>query len=392
MKKKYFFIFFLSFFILWKPIHAYVFPYDGGGRLISILSIVFVIFGLSSLTKGFVNKSKYFDFPFFIWMVWVNLNTFLFNPINNPNIETNLSFFQLTTMPFLIYFGIRLNFSKIDILRQWKWYCLTLFLYLMFVVIFEGVNSETSRYGAYLNSNEIAWISLLFLFSASIVVVGRNLFIMISLFVFSIIILTASKKALLTFIFFLILKNLLSKGKIIKKISIVAFFILTIGFAMPFVITNTYIGERIERSIENNKNAEDDSELFDGRAVFYTMGYDFFKENPFTGIGIMNFLVVGDMEEEAHSEYVVQLAELGIIGFLLFLLYHFRVMKRLIYELQKNNYYQSILYILLISFIAFYGMFLGRWVYDNIPYNIFLALAVNTISKSSKQIEIQIRS
>lgn len=203
---------------------------------------------------------------------------------------------------------------------------------------------------------------------------------------------TASKKALLSFLFFFGLKYLLSsRMSIFKRVSVIAVLSIIIAFMTPILMKNTYLGERIQRSVEKNQNAEDDSELFDGRANFYLKGIEFLEDRPLVGIGLTNFLVIGDMDEEAHSEYVIQFAELGVIGFILFLLFHFELIKRLI-SLFKRNKHSEIPLILLISFFAFYGMFLGRWVYDDIPYNIFLALTVNTILSYNRKLKIRIEN
>ncbi len=387
MKNKYIYIFFLFFFVLWRPIHLFIFPYDGGGRLISILAIVFVLFGLSK-TDNFSKKGKYFDLPFLLWVFWVNINTFFFNPVINPNIESTFVFFQITSLPFIIYYGFRLNFKNVNIIRQWQWYFLALIIYLAFVIIFERFNSETNRLGNYLNSNEISWVALLTLFSSFIILKKKYVKGIIIILAFMLIILTASKKALLSFILFFGLKFLFTGSvPLVKRISTIAFFSIVLWFVFPIVIENTYMGERIHRSIEKNQNATDESELFDGRAEFYIKGIEYFNNKPFVGIGLTNFLVVGEMEEEAHSEYVIQFAELGIIGIVLFLLFHYRIIKSLIKisNGRRNNY---ITLIILISFITFYFMFLGRWVYDDIPYNIFLALTVNTILSNKKSMKV----
>jgi len=39
-----------------------------------------------------------------------------------------------------------------------------------------------------------------------------------------------------------------------------------------------------------NKEADDNSELYDGRGNFYTKGIELFNEKPLVGIGLKNFL------------------------------------------------------------------------------------------------------
>ncbi len=383
MKKKYLYIFFISFFILWKPFHAYFFHYDAYGRIITILSLIFLGLGWSNLNKRFIKDGKYFDLLYFIWVIWVVIDTTIFNPFIDP--EKNISvFIYIILLPFLIYFAIRLNFANVPVKKQWLWFFMALLLYLILVLLFER-NSDKHRLGLFINSNEIAWIALLILFTSIIII--RNIYIkyFIYIIVFVIILLTASKKAFLSYIMFFLLKLFLDQSIYLGKRIFYVVFLLIFSFSVSqYILQKTLIGERIQKSVEHDEVAEDNSELFDGRANFYIKGYALFKEKPITGIGITNFYYLGNMGFMAHSEYVVQFAELGIIGFLIFLMFHYRLYSRLIilYRKVKDD---NIPLTLLISFFIIYSMFLGRWVYDNIPYSIFLALTVNTLIKYNKK-------
>lgn len=385
LKKKYLYIFCLFFFILWKPISTYIFPYDAAGRLITILSFLFLIFGLRNLNKNFIKNAKYFDLPILLWVIWVNINAIFINPVVNPNVENAWNFFQLSNLPVVIYLGIRLNFVNINIEKQWLSYLIPLLFYLILVLLLEKNNKVfTDRLGEYINPNEIAWIALLAIMSSFLISNNKYLRYITIVLTFLLILLTASKKALLSFVFFFVLYFLFfSKVSLLKRVAVFIIIIAFIGIVTPIILNKTVIGQRFQKSIEQNQEAEDDSELFDGRANYYIKGVEFFKNKPIVGIGLTNFLVRGDMEQEAHSEYVVQFAELGIIGLILFLTFHYRILNKLIglYKNKSSNYIASIL---LISFLVFYSMFLGRWVYDNIQYNIFLALTVNTIIQLSK--------
>jgi hypothetical protein len=392
MKKKYIYIFFIFFFVLWTPVHDYLFPYDGRNRIISVLGILFLLIGLKKLDKNFIREGKYFDIPFIIWVVWVIIDTLLFKPIINPEIDYSV-FFVKAILPIIIYFGIRLNFSKFSLKSQWYWYYVPLLITLIMIFIFEENSEEfPDRLGNYMNPNEIAWLALLTLFSSFIYSGGKYLRYFTISITFILILLTASKKALLSFVFFFTLKFLFfGKMPFIKRFSISMVFLLSLYLVTPIIIKNTVIGERIMETIEDSNKAEDDSELFDGRAKYYINGMELFKNNPITGIGITNFYYLGDMDLEAHSEYVVQLVELGPIAFLLFLFIHINILVSLI-KMSKKKSLNKTASILLISFLVFYGMFLGRWVYDHIVYHIYLALTVNTIVSSHRKLDYKIKT
>ena len=64
--------------------------------------------------------------------------------------------------------------------------------------------------------------------------------------------------------------------------------------------------------------------MFDGRAIQYEFGYEKFLENPYFGIGLNNYKQFDGYNLVLHSEYLVQLIENGLVGFILFFLFYCR--------------------------------------------------------------------
>ncbi len=350
------------------------------------MGILFVFYGLPNLNKSFIKNALYYDLPILLWIFWVIVNSIFFNPILNPKMDIYI-FFVRIILPFIIYFGIRLNLTNVNIEKQWLWLYIALLFHSILIFVFEEPNTVTTRLGNYMNSNDIAWIALLALITSFVVVKKKYLIYLTVVLSFILILLTASKKGMLSFFFFFGLKFLVfSRMSLIKRFSVIVIFFIMLSFGIPLIVKYTYIGDRFQKTIEQNKQAEEDSELFDGRANFFIVGWDLFKEKPITGYGITNFYYFGEMGLVAHSEYVVQIVELGLIGFIIFLIFHIRLLAALI-KLYKTKVSNQIVSILLVSILVFYGLFLGKWVYDNIAYNIFLALMINTIIIYNKKLE-----
>ena len=95
--------------------------------------------------------------------------------------------------------------------------------------------------------------------------------------------------------------------------------------SVTYILQNTMMGERFQ-------SIEDDAEVYNttnygilsllgDRAFFYIEGWELFLKSPICGIGINNFMQVAKYPMPIHSEYMVQLVENGIVGFVLYLFF-----------------------------------------------------------------------
>jgi len=92
-------------------------------------------------------------------------------------------------------------------------------------------------------------------------------------------------------------------------------------------------GNSKDYAIEAIKQGFEGSEFlnkFGDRGLYYYFGWKVFEDNPVTGIGLNNYKSYMDEEYSLHTEYMIQLAELGIIGFTLFLSFYFSIIKNLL--------------------------------------------------------------
>lgn len=122
------------------------------------------------------------------------------------------------------------------------------------------------------------------------------------------------------------------KGTNIKKsiLSISIIGIILVVF-INFLIHNTEIGARLSDTENAALTAENNSietgTIFDtivgDRLVYYVKGWRLFIESPWTGIGMWNYEYVSQGNYPLHSEYMIHLAEGGIIAATIWLLFVF---------------------------------------------------------------------
>ena len=145
------------------------------------------------------------------------------------------------------------------------------------------------------------------------------------------------------------------------------------------ILSNTLLGERLfEAATNTNKFNTTNSkflELMDDRAIFYIEGWLLFIENPITGIGLRNFMVDFDYEHPIHSEYMVQIAETGIIGTTLYVIFYTLII-RLILKTRKNKLNSNI-FLIMFGFIAtILFISLTSWTYEFSRYYVIFGLII----------------
>jgi hypothetical protein len=98
-----------------------------------------------------------------------------------------------------------------------------------------------------------------------------------------------------------------------------------------------------------------------GRAVYYLHGFEVFKSNLFFGVGLNNYRLYNPISDQPnHVEVMVQLSELGLIGFSLFILFFYFLMVS-VFTLPRKN--QLKLFLLFSSILIFTNCF-TFWIYN----------------------------
>lgn len=166
-------------------------------------------------------------------------------------------------------------------------------------------------------------------------------------------------------------------------------------FAIDYVIHNTGLGTRftdqddvIASQINNGilTNTIWDKILGE-RLSYYVYGWRFFLEYPFTGIGLDNYENMTGGVFPMHVEYMVHIAEGGIIGFALFLLYVIALFRVVI----KVNVCKAVRFMLFTTFgiILFTNMYASMFMQERTVIIICIILSANQSYSCLRQFRLK---
>lgn len=336
-----------------------------------IIFLVLILFGFVPALL----KNNFFNFlsfkPQVFWLLWTMYAIIIIYKSKYSNDEnTSLAYIAFLICPIIILFlvhSFRNNYVKLlDVL------IFSYFFHTLIPLIFDTVNQDHggSRLGTIFNANLIAigaFFGVVFILikRISLTLKKREIFylatFLIALF------LTGSRKASIVLIFFVIgyLFIFFQKVNILKKTKyiFIATPVLIISF---FLLSKSEVYNRLTKTLDTTMQAEEDYEMFDGRAIQYQKGYVKFLENPYFGIGLNNYKQFDQYDLVLHSEYLVQLIENGVIGFILFFLFYYHIHKDI--KKMKTNKFSSIhkkvFYLILFSI---YILYFGSW-----SFNVYL--------------------
>ena len=330
LRFEYLFIFMV---IVWDPFQRYILKVDGGANTIALLAITVLFI---SFRKKIFHK-LIFTKPIFLWFIWI-LYSFLNTIIVGYSSDLPISsFFLNISIPLLLMLVICMEFIRnedrvINVIISGLYIAVILTLFFA-IETFEG------RIGGAMNSNTIGIMSTVLCmliyyktYKRQIKISQFAVLIIVPLFA---IISTGSRTAFDGVLLLFALHFFLNRSRYILftllKIVLGALFLF-----LPFnyILENTGLGERIMSTTKQSEGMtfETGNEMLDkfgDRGFFYYRGWEVFKEHPITGIGLENFKNYNHLELAQHSEYMIQLTELGLIGFILFILFYASIFKNL---------------------------------------------------------------
>jgi len=382
---KYFKISYIALFliIIWDPLRVYVFPEKGSGYII-------LVFVTVSLTKEIFSKSFWqhlFKTPYLLWSLWIIyalVNTFY---INSYMAELTPNTFKFSVFLPLFVLLVIAN-ERYDILELTNLFIGAFFTRICLSLIFDDFNiqHDVARFGEYFNANEIA-IGALFL----IVLIGFNkimsqkisiinyIQILLALYTMA---LTASRTALISLAILTLGYVYINKTENITKryAKYIAALAILIAAAI-YILNNTGVGERMISAYYDTIYAARPEYMFDNRLGQYLLGIDLFKMQPINGIGLKNFMYVGNYPAVAHSEYIVQFAECGLIGVSLWLLFY-GVLIRNLFNVRKVSIYHQKLANIPFFYLGYVFLMTGTWVYNMAIYWVMLGLLIKFTEES----------
>ena len=321
--------------IVWVPLNRFILKADGAARSITVLTLILIIY--LSLKKDFLKIA--ISKPLIIWGLWV---IYAFFNTMYKGFEGDLpvySFLTLLVVPYILmtlisFLSLKNYHEIINVL------IVGFYLSLIIIVLFNNNSFEDDRYGGEMNSNTVGLMSVVLIMFIYLKYFFKRIslktFLVIAGIPVILIILTSSKTAfgglILLYFSHLVVNRSKSTIKNIVK-SFAAIILLLIPFY--YLVNNTQLGERILKTTEAGEELGIDTgneflNKFGDRGLYYYFGWKVFENNPVTGIGLNNYKSYMDEEYSLHTEYMIQLAELGIIGFTLFFIFYFFIIKNLL--------------------------------------------------------------
>lgn len=355
---------------------------DGMGRIQIVATVIVLFMSAARYHKRILNA------PYLIWWIWCAY------AIINTEIKGGLA---ESTNPLLMYTYI-ISGALVFFLSAIEYECnskrflrflfITLSVYLitgcldMSDVEFGDTTRTLSSFG-----NMLPITGALFIYIIMFQFIKKEIsikIVIISLIVITMIIfMSATRKAfgaaliILTFYFLsYIVENPKSS---IRNIA----FIFLLCLVVSNLMEDSVLSNRFEVGMENAGSNEYTSNIFlkllDDRAIMYVKGWEIFLDNWLTGIGLFHFREYTGHSHVLHSEYMVQLAECGIIGFTLFVTLYIYILRRLLSLLFKRKGTQIVLFnigmIMAILFISF-----TAWTFQFVIHFICLGTAMGYLN------------
>lgn len=387
-------LFYLFFFIIWTPIQRLYLHVDGAGRMIMILSIIAVVSNISS----FISTKKIFNSSAFVCWTLLIVYSMVNSAIKGFSSEYGLLEFYRSNYLDLY---VLLMVSIVEFVRD-KYRCLHIVLYALLLYIVLGTMHLNIEIGERASveelGNALPTRAAACAFFASVLYREKklkgDLVVLFSIIAFAlfIIIVSGTRKALGVLglvLVGLILSN--TKKLDFSKVFFISISFLALYFGLRLIFDSTLIGERIVTSSDhfdvtlvNNKTINKIlMVLLADRAMQYYIAISLLYIYPITGIGLLNFMEIGQFEYRLHSEYMTQLCENGIIGFsLLVLFYFFMIRGFIIKRKQGSNVSMYLFGLFAILFLNF-----TSWSYNMdyimIIYALFMTEIYSSINKKA---------
>jgi hypothetical protein len=395
--------FYIAFVILWLPINLAFLNIDGKGRIPAIVTILVLL--LNTLKDNQFYKKRFLTAPLYLWLIWI-----IYNSINllikGFDHEISIGLYFMTVL-FIPYLSMVIAFKEIQ--RDKTFFLnfivvvLVFFSLLSITVLGKGevtdsdANLDVQRVSGKLG-NMGPLVSLFILFFLSLLYIIKNkrfgTLVLFTIYIVGVVALSGTRKAIGA-VMLILLTSYLAKLKFtFKNILATLFISLVLSFGYNYVMENTALGARFEKGIKDGEKANTSTiealNFLGDRAYFYIDGWRIFKENPINGIGLENYTRVSRSNYRLHTEYIVQLAETGLIGTSLFFLFNFSIGKRLITTWKRYKNRRPEVWVLAGGFLAILFLGLTAWTYSFPHYFIVFGVILGFLETIRREEEMKL--
>lgn len=328
-------LFYIFMCIVWHPFQIYYLRVDGAGYTIVMLTVLVIIVNLDELRW---QKNAFNTHAFRLWVIllcYSMINAFCKGFIAYYGVFNflNVNFFH----PLILLIIAMLELHK-DKKRCLKAIWIALSIYLIIALPFMGRDyGGRAMIGGIGNLYPLTAVA--YLFVSAILFVGGGIktwaFVVIAVIISFLILISGTRKAFGAEVI-IILGVILNHSKHKNLWFYVRLVLLGVVmlFLVRFSMRHSMVGLRLEDGTEAIRNVQLVSNrtinnlivtLLDDRSIQYEKSMDLVHQHFFTGIGLNNFMVVAGSKYRLHSEYMVQLCENGIIGFILLMAFYVRI-------------------------------------------------------------------
>jgi len=341
---------------------------DGAGRTLIFLNLLF-------LSNIFLIKRNRILIPsvgwiWFIWCIYAFSNSLIqgltfemlpwqfFNHLFTPLVSLILTY-------RLIVSGLANRVIRVIFYPT----MINLIVYGLFTTSTYFVGEGVRLGNEFINSNTISQELLMGLIIIQLAYFTHNIKyfvnIIISLLILYVILQTGSRTGAVIGSCLFLLGLTINRG--FKMRSILPFFLflgITIHGASNILTEKFLVVDRLITTKEEGEIIAQTGTILDNlgsRANYYVYGFELFLKNPIFGVGLNNYRSYNPVSDQPnHVEVMVQLSELGIIGFLLFIMFFFSFIK-LIVRLDKKS--RMRFFLVIIAFLIFANCF-SFWIYN----------------------------
>ena len=150
--------------------------------------------------------------------------------------------------------------------------------------------------------------------------------------------------------------------------------------AYSYVIENTYIGERLAGTTTQTEGTTRETgtllDVFGDRGYQYYVSWPYFLDNFWTGIGLRKWIAHSPTGHVFHSEYLVQYCENGIIAFVIYMLFFYKMIIGLIKSKKFYVSYKNNINFILVAIAGIMVINLFYWSFNQYQFFVFYGLAL----------------
>ena len=367
----------------WAPLRDFYLNVDGANRILVFVTIIAFLLNISR--KSFVNivfKNSIVKI-WTLWVVYAIINTAIQDGFGDQGVLFGSVLYiiaPLLTMQIVIY----------EYLKNEK----VVFKYLIPLIFITGliyvanltsisITTTRNRDVSFGNGEAILMTILIFITCLAYkkkYYTLKALSVVVSLSFFMIIFISTRKAFIASF--FIIIVTVVSDFRFnVKNIVLLFVFSISIYSGTKLVFDKTALGERfsnIEKEGERfNKSDIEALKYLGDRAVQYSTAPKYFMQSPLFGLGLSNYSKNTPSAYKLHSELLVQLVELGIVGIFLYFVFNYKIALRLKKYKKNNNLFQFLLYGWII--IMFFSI--STWTYQFSKYFMLFGILIAEIIK-----------